>query len=96
LHAEPRVPGRYQPEHRDQDEQQREDRDEGGVRQVGDEHAAVVIAVLLHDADDECRRPEALLRAIDLPDQPLRGVHANPTTHRAQNMPVSDSVLRHW
>jgi len=39
------------------------------ARQVGHEDAAVVVAVLLHDAKDECGRPEALLRTVDLPDR---------------------------
>jgi hypothetical protein len=85
---ERRVTRRHQAEDGHQDEQQREERDEGAVRQVGDQHPAVVVAVLLHNAEDERGRLVPLLRTIRLPQQPLDGVHGvnafrscTPATH---------------
>jgi len=57
--------GKHEVEDRDEHEQQREHRDEGGVGEVGDERPGVVVAELLHDAEDEGRGSEALLGRVD-------------------------------
>jgi len=48
------VAGRNQAEDGYKDEQQREQGDEARVREVGDKHPAVVIAVLLDNPEHEC------------------------------------------
>jgi hypothetical protein len=54
LMAQCGVAGRNQAEDGYKDEQQREQGDEARVREVGDKHPAVVIAVLLDNPEHEC------------------------------------------
>src|SRR5579859_6652926 len=48
------------------------------MRQAGGEGAAVVIAVLLDDAEEEGGRGVPLLRGVQAPQSALDGIHRHP------------------
>jgi hypothetical protein len=86
--AQRRVAGRDEAEDRHQDEQQREHRDERGVRKASGQGAAVVVAVLLDHPDHECGCPMTLLGPVRPPEGALHEVH------RQHPLPVSSPHSR--
>ena len=70
-----RIVGRDEAENRDEYQQQRENRDEGGVSQGGGHDPAVVIGVLLDHGDREGGESMPLLGRIQPPGHALDRVH---------------------
>ena len=70
---------------RDQDHQQRKHRDKGGMSQVGGQHAAVVVAVLLDHAEGERGNPVLLLSGVHPADHPLDRVHAQCAARQSRS-----------
>jgi hypothetical protein len=62
-------------QHSYQDQQQREHRDEGGIREGRDEDGAVVIAEPFDDPENQSDRSVTLLRFIRLAERPLDAIH---------------------
>ena len=95
LVPESRVDRCGQAEDRHQHQQQREQRDETGVGEVRHQRAAVVVAELLHHAEDEGRGREPLLSGVDPPDHPLDGVHRRPPLTRCRG-PATARLDSRW
>ena len=73
-----------QAEHSDHDQQEREQCDETGVGEVGDQHPPVIVAVFLDHAEDKSRRGEPLLGRVHPPDHPFDWIHRPPASDGPQ------------
>lgn len=70
------MPGQQEAEHRDEDEQQWEQREKAVPGKQRGEVAALVVAELLDDPDGEPEPTVGLLVAVDAPQRLLHQVHA--------------------
>src|SRR5215475_2900690 len=82
-------------QHGYQEKQQREDRDQAGVRDQGGQVARLVVAELLPHRDREGQPGVLLLVLVHGPEEPFQPVHREKNVPRAQRIHPPESRLRY-